>query len=270
VNPPGRVAQAIIESRALGGSRQAIVYTPPGYREDGDCPVAVFHGGLSVVSAGEAPRVLDWLIARKAIEPMVAVFVDSWPRDNDASTAASTRTFLADELLTWVASRYGVTRNPGKRAILGISFGAKDALDAAVTPADAFGRVGLLIPGRRLTRADIDSFAARRDRRLRVTILAGEYDGPNLPTARRAQQTLAEAGHAVDYIEVPEGHNQATWRNHLRDVLVSLFGTTCLGSDPQICGSDPPICGSDPGSCGAVRWCLPRKGDPHGHRSDPP
>ena len=112
VTPAGRVAEATIESRVLGGSRRVIVYLPPSYRADGDYPVAAFHGGLSVVSPGEAPRVLDWLIARKAIEPIVAVFVDSWPRDNDASTAASTRTFLADELLAWVASRYGVTRNP--------------------------------------------------------------------------------------------------------------------------------------------------------------
>jgi enterochelin esterase-like enzyme len=251
--PAGRVAEATIECRALGGSRRVIVYTPPDYREDGDYPVAVFHGGLSVVSPGEAPRVLDFLIARQAIEPIVAVFVDSWPHDNDAGTAASTRAFLTDELLTWVASRYGVTRSAGRRAILGISFGAKDALDAALAPTETFGRVGLLIPGRRLTRADIDSFAARRDRRLRVTILAGQYDGPNLPTARRAQQTLAEAGHAVDYIEVPEGHNQATWRNHLRDVLVSLFGTTARQKDATTAASGVGLRGQIRRSAGRIR-----------------
>jgi hypothetical protein len=35
-----------------------------------------------------------------------------------------------------------------------------------------------------------------------------------------------EAGHAVDFIEVPEGRNPPTWRNHLSDVFVSLFGIT--------------------------------------------
>jgi hypothetical protein len=29
----------------------------------------------------------------------------------------------------------------------------------------------------------------------------------------------------VDDIVVAEGHTRATWRNHVRDVLASLFGT---------------------------------------------
>ena len=60
--------------------------------------------------------------------------------------------------------------------------------------------------------------------RLRVAILAGRYDHANLPTARGLRQALTDAGHAVNYTEVPEGHSAVTWRNHLRDVLVSLFG----------------------------------------------
>jgi len=42
--------------------------------------------------------------------------------------------------------------------------------------------------------------------------------------AHSTRQTLADAGHQVEFIEVPEGHNPSTWRNHFRDVLVSLFG----------------------------------------------
>ena len=69
-----------------------------------------------------------------------------------------------------------------------------------------------------------EAFAQERGRRLRVAILASRYDEANIATAQNAWQTLAEAGHAVEYIEVPEGHNPTTWRDHLRDVLVSLFG----------------------------------------------
>lgn len=59
---------------------------------------------------------------------------------------------------------------------------------------------------------------------LRVAILAGRYDGENLATAQSASQALTRAGHDVDLIEVPEGHNPSAWRNHFGDVLVSLFG----------------------------------------------
>jgi len=172
-------------------------------------------------------RVLDWLIAHQAIEPIVAVFVGPASRGNDHFTGAPMRTFLTDELPTWMTSRYGVSRSAGKRAIIGISFGAKDALDAAVSSGGAakgFGRLGLLIPGRRIGRADIDAIAQRRDLDLRVAILAGQYDQANVATARSVRQVLADAGHSVDYTEVPEGHSAVTWTNHLRVVLVSLFG----------------------------------------------
>ena len=221
--PAGRAEEASLDSQALGGPRSVIVYTPPGYRKDGRYPLAVFHGGIHVARTGVGSRVLDWLITRQTIEPIVALFVDSWPRDDDENAASHLRTFLSDELLTWAASRSSVTADPGKRALLAISYGAKDALEVAVSTR-AFGRLGLLIPGRRLSPEDTRVLAGERGPRLEVAILAGLYDGPNLATARRARQSLADAGHAVDYIEVPEGHNQGTWRNHLRDVLVSLFG----------------------------------------------
>ena len=89
-----------------------------------------------------------------------------------------------------------------------------------------YGRLGLLIPGRRLTTADIEDLARQQGQRLHVAILTGRYDQANIATAKNARQTLADAGHTVEYIEVPEGHNSTTWRNHLGDVLVSLFGTS--------------------------------------------
>jgi enterochelin esterase-like enzyme len=146
------------------------------------------------------------------------------------------RTFLNNELPTWMASRYGVSRSAAARAVIGISFGAKDALDAALSsggePA-GFGRLGLLIPGRRIGRVDIDAIAGRRDHHLRVAILAGQYDRANVATARSVRQALADAGHAVDYIEVPEGHSAVTWTHHLRTVLVSLFGPASANPSPR-------------------------------------
>ncbi|MFZ5789027.1 MAG: alpha/beta hydrolase [Acidobacteriota bacterium] len=223
--PAGALAESAIDSRALGGFRRVVVYTPPGYPRAGSYPVAVFHSGWSAAREGQAPRVLDWLIAHGEIEPIVAVFLESHrPGDPDFRAGEPMRTFLVDEVPAWVASRYRVGGRAGERALLAISFGARDALDAALAPERAYGRLGLLIPGRRLTPADIEAAAARRGRRLRVAILAGLYDGANLATARGVREALSAAGHDVAYLEVAEGHNPSTWRNHLGDVLVSLLG----------------------------------------------
>ena len=220
----GRTVEATIDSRALGGRRRVLVYLPRGYRDDGALPVAVFHSGWGVAHEGQAPRVLDWLIAEREIGPIVGLFLESYlAGDDDNREGPPLRAFLTEEAPTWLASRYGVTTSADGWAILAISYGAKDALDAALAPAQTYGRVGLLIPGRRLTPADLEAFAVQPGRRLRVAILAGLYDHANLATARDARDALADAGHAVEYIEVPEGHNPTTWRDHLRDVLVSLF-----------------------------------------------
>ena len=117
------------------------------------------------------------------------------------------------------------TDGAAQHAILAISFGAKDALGMALDHPNAFGRVGLLIPGRRITPNDIRAVSARIEGPLRFAILAGRYDHANLPTARGLRQALHAVGHRVDYIEVPEGHSAVTWRNHLRGVLVALFGS---------------------------------------------
>ena len=222
----GKTTEGAVASLALGGSRRVIIYTPPGYRDGGDYPLAVFHDGPVDVRAGEASHLLDHLITSQAIEPIVAVYAESNRYGDTADhTDAAMRTFLTRELLRWVASRYAVTSDAGRRAILGVSYGAKDVFDAAVNATEAFDRLGLLIPGRRLRLEDLAAIPERRGHRLRVAILAGQYDQANIATARSVRQALAAAGHAVDYIEVPEGHSPATWRNHMGEVLVSLFGT---------------------------------------------
>ncbi len=186
--------------------------------------------------AAQVSRVLDWLIARRAIEPIVAVFVGPASAGYRFPEGEPMRAFVVGELLPWVASRFNVTRSADERAIIAISFGAKDALDVATSSPQAFGRLGLLIPGRRLTQADIDAFAARTRRHLRVAILAGQYDRANLSTARDARQALCGAGHSVDYVEVPEGHSAVTWMHHLEEVLVSLFGTATSNGRVVTCG----------------------------------
>lgn len=221
----GTTVEEVVDSRALGAPRRALVYLPPDYRDDGAYPAAVFHAGWGVARDGRATRVLDWLIARREIVPIVAIFLESYlGGDDDNHEGAPMRAFLTEEAPTWLASRYAVSARGDDWAVLAISYGAKDALDAALAPAHAYGRLGLLIPGRRLTSTDLEALALQRDHPLRAVILAGLYDQANIATARKARRALADVGHEVDLIEVPEGHNPTTWRDHLRDVLVGLYG----------------------------------------------
>ena len=223
----GTTVEGVIDSEALGAPRRVLAYLPSGYSDDGAYPVAVFHSGWGVAREGGALRVLDWLIDDRKIEPIVGLFLDSYlPGDADNHEGPPLRAFLTEEAPLWLASRYGGLADANEWAVLAISYGAQDALDAALAPAQAYGRLGLLIPGRRLTSTELEAFSRQRGQRLHVAILAGLYDLANLATARGARQALADAGHTVSYIEVPEGHNPATRRNHLSDVLISLFAVS--------------------------------------------
>ena len=225
VTPRGRTVEGTINSRVLGGSRRVIVYLPSTYRDDGAYPIAVFHSGWGRVRTGELPRVLDWLVAHGTIKPIIVAFLQSYlPGDADNREGPPMRSYLTEEALEWLVERFSITSDPGERAVLAVSYGAKDALDAALAPGSPYGCVGLMIPGRRLTPADLLALTERPVRSLRVAILAGRYDGANLATARNVDRVLKGAGHDVDFMLVPEGHNRATWRNHFGDVLVSLFG----------------------------------------------
>ena len=213
--PGGTVSES-----AIVGPCKVMVYTPAGPGGTTGYPVAVFLD----LRSDPISRVLDWLIARGDIPAIAAAFVGPRAYGDTSCSGAAMAEFVTSRLPPWLRSRHGAAGRADTHAILAISYGAKDALEIALRNPGAFRRLGLLIPGRRITRADTSAIAGYRDARLRVAILAGRYDHANLPTARGLQQALTDAGHAVDYLEVPEGHSASTWRNHLRGVIVALFG----------------------------------------------
>ncbi len=192
-----RVVEGIIESSVLGAPRRVLVSLPPGYRDDGAYPVAVFHSGWGVARDGQAPRVIDQLIAGRRIEPIVGLFLDSYlPGDPDNHEGPPLRAFLTEEARQWLSSRYSVSDRADDWAVLAISYGAKDALDAALAPTRAYGRLGLLIPGRRLTADDLEAFTLQREPQISRLPVA---PAPRRAKARRGKRdgSRGEAAAAI-------------------------------------------------------------------------
>jgi gluconolactonase len=136
-----------------GTWREYWVYVPKGLDRTKPAPVMVFQDGLQY----NAPAVFDDLIEKKAIPPIVGVFVmhgrvkalspDALDRMNrsyeyDAVSGDYAR-FLLDELLPHVAKTHHLTlsSDPNDRAIAGNSSGAIAAFVAAWQRPDAFRRV---------------------------------------------------------------------------------------------------------------------------------
>jgi gluconolactonase len=136
-----------------GTWREYWVYIPKQLDRARPAPVMVFQDGLQY----NAPNVFDELIAKKAIPPLVGVFV-MHGRVKALSEAAQDRMnrsfeydavsgdyakFLIDELLPFVAKTHNLnlSNDPNDRAIAGNSSGAIAAFVAAWQRPDAFRRV---------------------------------------------------------------------------------------------------------------------------------
>jgi enterochelin esterase-like enzyme len=221
--PAGKILDTIVPGQIVK-QRRVIVYTPPGYDASRKYPLAVFHDGGLVVNTGEAPRVLDWLIAHDKIHPVVAAFVDPMSRAEDFRRDAPMRDFVGLELMAWISSRYSITPIAADHAIIGISAGARAALDAMASYPAVFGKSGLMIPA--VDESDLLKIPVRRgeEPQLEVTVLSATYDHLNGRSGGLVRQSLNARGHSAKVIDVAEGHSTMTWKTHLRDVLVSLFG----------------------------------------------
>lgn len=153
--PTGEVIKAEFDQSKVypGTWREYWVYVPQQLDRTKPAPVMVFQDGLQY----NAPVVFDNLIHKKAIPPMIGVFVmhgrvrapstDALDRMNrsveyDSITEDYAR-FLVDELLPYVAKTHGLllSADPNDRGIAGNSSGAIAAFAAAWQRPDAFRRV---------------------------------------------------------------------------------------------------------------------------------
>src|ERR1700730_1135527 len=132
------------------------VYVPAQY--DPSRPIAsmIFLDGSGYAGNGvRVPVVLDNLIAKREVPPMIAIFVDPgvMPALSDQAQNRYERifeydsltprfsSFLIDELVPEVAGSYNLSKDPNDHGIAGISTGGVGAFVAAWNRPDQFRRV---------------------------------------------------------------------------------------------------------------------------------
>lgn len=222
---------AALPSRHLGYAVTYQVYTPAGYENLAALPVIYLADGHEFADprAGAMPIVLDNLIAARAMEPVIAVFID--PRDPETGqnrreaeflSHGPYQAFIATELVPLIDRTYRSDPTPARRAIAGVSFGAVNAAATGLQHPDVFHLVGMLSP----------CFVNNR-------LYAGYRDATELPhrvflstgrpwdcDASTIKRLLERKGVALQYAELPEGHSWGQWRSLEDDMLIDFFGTT--------------------------------------------
>jgi len=229
----GELIAETVMSQALGGPRRVWFYLPPGYPStalgagaattDTLYPVVYVLDGANYVEKMAVPRVLDRLIARKAIPPVIAVFSEPGDRQEEYTRNPKWRTFISSELVPQVDKRFRTFPAPDHRIILGSSLAAYSAVDLAVEFPAVFGLCAALAPPEQTASVIANQPRARSAAvSTRFFVLGGVYDAM-IDGARRLRTTLDGVNAPVSYLEVPEGHNTNTFRNHLDDAIRVLL-----------------------------------------------
>ncbi|GJM22484.1 MAG: hypothetical protein DHS20C15_23990 [Planctomycetota bacterium] len=234
---PGEVRERLMHSEALGGERRVRVYLPARYRDTRRYPLLIAHDGTDTMNFAALKTVLDNLIHRHEIPPMIVALSD--PGDRLVEYAADPRhaTFLADELLPALQSEYPLIDRPAARGLMGASFGAVASLSTAWMRQGLFGR--LLLQSGSFAFTDIGESTRPPVFDPVVEFVNAFRETPGKPTQkafvscgtyesliyenRSLVPVLQEAGLEVKYVEARDGHNWENWRDRLREGLSWLF-----------------------------------------------
>jgi enterochelin esterase family protein len=262
--PTGQVEETTFKSAILNNERQVWVYTPPGYKTTGQ-PYHLFvtFDGEIYREGVPTPTILDNLLARGLLPPVVAVMIGNAPgaRLRELWYSEQFNECLVKEILPWVKRQYRVTADPKRTVVAGLSLGGGASLFAGFRHPEIFGNVISQSGGNmyRQTREEMfppfyqgqlfqeeefpesewltRQIGMKPKQALRVYLEAGlledlEWQGklarfahPSLILATRHLRDVLQAkGYRVFYHEFNGGHETLSWRGTLADGLVALIG----------------------------------------------
>jgi enterochelin esterase family protein len=244
--PHGEVRIRPYHSTALGVSRTAWIYTPPGYEQARDLPVLyLLHGGGDIESGwtmiGRAHNILDNAIAEQRARPMLVVMPlgqamqSYWTGAAQAAAASSTASGLTpvsrdlvEDLMPLVERTYKVSRRADDRALGGLSMGGAQSVNIAFSRPGLFRHLVLMSPAvsgdvaNAYPRVFADPPAFNGTLKL-FWIGSGRDDALTGPGERAFAAALRTAGITHTFVETPGRHEWTVWRHHLHDVLPLLF-----------------------------------------------
>ncbi|MCU1328592.1 MAG: putative esterase [Bryobacterales bacterium] len=246
VLPPGKIYQGVPHNYQI--------YVPAQYSASKPAPFMIFLDGSGAAGQGQrVPTVLDNLIAKGDVPPLIGIFVDPGvlPAVSDSAQSRYNRifeydnvspmfaSFLETELIPEIAKSYNLSKDPNDHAIEGVSTGAVGAFVAAWERPDLFRRV-LSFIGTFVSMKGADSFPAiiRRTepKPLRVFLQAGKNDhigegqpfgvfyGGSWPMQNQLMyEALQFSGYDVKFELGTEGHNMKHGAAIMPDALRWLW-----------------------------------------------
>lgn len=252
-----------VSSKILRGTREIVVYLPPGYAAEAqwDYPYALLHDGQNIFDSRSAVFGVEWgvdetaerLITDQEIKPVILVAIYNTPQrineytpfpdaDHGGGKAELYKAFILRELIPFLEDRYTLSKRTEERAVIGSSLGALASLYLGWSSPDTFGYIGALSPSLWWgCRGFITAIGGGPTplSRPRIWLDAGTSETDTdrnqngvpdlLDDLRTFRAVLLNHGYRLDddlaYREI-EGatHDEKSWSGRIADVLKFMFG----------------------------------------------
>ena len=233
----GEIVEHEIDSAALGERRRFSLYLPARFRRTRNYPLLIVHDGSDYLRFSDLKTVLDNLIHRLEVRPMLVALTNARERLDEYPDYEPHARFLTEELVPFVEGNYPLRNQPSARGLMGASFGGVASLACAWRYPGFYGR--LLLQSGSFAFTDIGHHRRGAAFDPVVRFMNAFREAPGKPSEkvfvscgtyesliyenRSLVPLLQAAGLDVRYVEARDGHNWVNWRDRLREGLSWLF-----------------------------------------------
>ena len=239
---PGTLESFSFDSAVWGDRRTVQVYLPNEHNPTKQYPLLICHDGSDYLKYTALKTVLDNLIGRHEVKPIIVAFIDGTRRNTEFGAHPSHPAFVVDELIPELETRYGIIDDPSERGIMGASFGGVASLWTAWSRPGTFGR--LLLQSGSFAFTDVGSHgrgplwdpvvAFVNEFRNDITRPVAGLSSPRVFMScgvfeslihynRSLAPALDRASVPIRFVEAQDGHNWICWRDRLREALTWLY-----------------------------------------------
>ncbi len=215
-----------IYSPQLSNSRTIAVYLPPGYDETKQYPTIYVHDGLEFISLANMTNVLDYLIWKGNITPVIAVFippVSGEERISEYNPNEKFAEFISTIVVSLIDSTYSTIQSPESRAIMGVSLGALISAYIGYTRSEIFGNIASMSGAYWYNGTIILQIQSGEKKNLNWYVDWGTYEKEIMEGSKQLVQVLENENYAYVTREWHEGHSWGNWRAHIDEVLINFF-----------------------------------------------
>lgn len=239
--PHGKIDTISYNSTTVGTTRQALIYTPPGYSADKKYPFLYLLHGIGGderewLNGGHPEVILDNLYAEKKVEPMIVIMPNGRAMKDDRATGnimapdkvQAFATFEKDlliDLIPFVEKNFPVITNRESRAIAGLSMGGGQSLNFGLGNLDKFAWVGGFSSAPNTKRPEelVPDPAKAKEQLKLLWISCGDKDGLLSFSKRTHDYLVTNNVPHMYYIEPGGAHDFIVWKSGLYQFSQLLF-----------------------------------------------